>query len=82
MLGHIFIYFVIIQIRPLFSSEYASPASRYRYFSFIIPFVNHNVFVILARIFSFLYRLGPFIAYRLRCYCAAPSASISRLIRN
>jgi hypothetical protein len=82
MLRHILIYLIIIQIRPSFSSEYASPVSRYRCFSFVAPFVNHNVFVISARTLLFPYRLGFFIAYRLRYYCAALSASIFRLIRN
>jgi hypothetical protein len=82
MLGHILIYLVIIQIRPSFSNEYASPALRHRYFSFIAPFINHNVFVISARILLFPYRLGPFIAYRLRYCCAALLVSISRLTRS
>jgi hypothetical protein len=82
MLKHILIYFVIIQVGPLFSSEYASLVSRYRYFPFIALFVNYNVFVITARTFLFPYRLGFFIAYRLRYCCAAPSASVSRFIRS
>jgi hypothetical protein len=82
MLKHIPIYLVVIQIGPSFNSEYASPVSRHRCFPFVVPFVNHNVFVISARIFPFPYRLGFFIAYRLRYCCAALSASISRPIRS
>jgi hypothetical protein len=82
MLKHILIYLVIIQIKPLFNNEYASPVSRYRYFPFITPFVNHNVFVISARILLFPCRLKSFIVCRLRCCCAAPLVSIFRLIYN